>query len=99
MNAFCRVAPSDRFKRRAIVRAGIFFRASDLRSRSCTDVQGRLFVAFFMMRISMCESLVFCSWKPVKRKAPRHARDLRSQRSAGAELQSSKSYYGLGFPG
>ena len=52
VNAFCRVAPSDLFKRRAIDRAGIFLRASDLRSRSCTDVQVRLFEAFFGMPIS-----------------------------------------------
>ena len=43
LNAFCRVAPSDRFSFLAILRAGVFFRASDLSSRTCTDVQARLF--------------------------------------------------------
>jgi len=48
LNAFCRVAPSDRFKRRAIDPAGTFFRASDLSSRTCTAVQARLFFPFFI---------------------------------------------------
>jgi hypothetical protein len=48
LNAFCRVAPSDLFKRRAIVAAGVFLRASDLRSRTWTDVQARFFVPFFI---------------------------------------------------
>jgi hypothetical protein len=48
LNAFCRVAPSDLLKRRAIVPAGIFFRASDLSSRTWTDVQARLFDPFFI---------------------------------------------------
>ncbi len=49
LNAFWRVAPSVRFNRRAIDRAGIFLRASDLSSRTWTDVQGRLFAAFRAM--------------------------------------------------
>ena len=63
LNAFCRVAPSDLFKRRAIDRAGIFLRASDLRSRTCTDVQVRRFDAFFGMPIS--DFLKTRSYKPV----------------------------------
>ena len=46
LEAFCRVAPSDRFKRRAIDPAGTFFRASDLSSRTCTGVQARRFFPF-----------------------------------------------------
>ena len=63
LNAFWRVAPSDRFKRRAIDRAGIFLRASDLRSRTWTDVQVRLFDAFFGMHIS--ELLKARRYKPI----------------------------------
>jgi hypothetical protein len=48
LNAFCRVAPSDRFNFLAILAAGVFFRASDLSSRTCTDVHERLFVPFFI---------------------------------------------------
>jgi hypothetical protein len=54
LSAFCRIAPSDLFKRRAIVAAGTFFRANDLSSRTCTDVQKRIFDPFFMS-ISMYE--------------------------------------------
>jgi len=43
LNAFWRVAPKVRFRVLAIFEAGTFFLASDLRSRTCTDVQGRLF--------------------------------------------------------
>ena len=48
LNAFCRVAPSVRFRDLAILRAGVFFFASDLSSRTCTDVQARLFFPFFI---------------------------------------------------
>ena len=34
LNAFCRVAPSVRFKALAIFRAGVFFRAADFSSRN-----------------------------------------------------------------
>ncbi len=88
LNAFCRVAPSDRFKRRAIDRAGTFFRASDLSSRTCTDVHDRLFDAFFM-RISMYER-GSCSRKFAKRKAPRVAGlSLRGGRVASLEVQGA----------
>ena len=43
LNAFCRVAPSVRFRDLAIFLAGVFLRASDLSSRTCTAVQARLF--------------------------------------------------------
>ncbi len=49
LNAFCRVAPSVRLRDLAIFLAGVFFRASDLSSRTCTDVHSRLFDAFFAM--------------------------------------------------
>jgi hypothetical protein len=48
LNAFCRVAPSDRFNFLAILAAGVLLRASDLSSRTCTEVHERLFVSFFI---------------------------------------------------
>jgi hypothetical protein len=48
LNAFCRVAPSDRFNFLAILAAGVLLRASDLSSRTCTEVHERLFVPFFI---------------------------------------------------
>jgi hypothetical protein len=48
LNAFCRVAPSLRFRDLAILLAGVFFRAIDLSSRTCTDVQARLFFPFII---------------------------------------------------
>lgn len=47
LNAFCRVAPSLRFKVLAIFPAGIFFRADDFNSRISADVQERLLDGFF----------------------------------------------------
>src|SRR5271154_779751 len=47
LNAFCLVAPSVRFSVLAILAAGVFFRASDFKSRTCAVVQGRLLDAFF----------------------------------------------------
>jgi hypothetical protein len=43
LNAFCRVAPSVRFSVRAIFAAGVFLRAIVFSSRTCADVQARLF--------------------------------------------------------
>jgi hypothetical protein len=43
LNAFCRVAPSVRFKTLAIVPAGVFFRAADFNSRTSTDVHEQRF--------------------------------------------------------
>jgi hypothetical protein len=48
LNAFCRVAPSDRFSFLAIFAAGAFLRAIDFSSRICSDVQARLFFPFFI---------------------------------------------------
>jgi hypothetical protein len=48
LNAFCRVAPSVRFRDLAILLAGVFFRASDFNSRTCTEVQARLLDPFFI---------------------------------------------------
>jgi hypothetical protein len=39
LNAFCRVAPSDRFNFLAILAAGVFFFAIVFSSRTWTDVQ------------------------------------------------------------
>jgi hypothetical protein len=52
-NAFWRVAPSDRFRLRAIFAAGTFFRASDFNSRTCAVVHARLFDPFFIS-FSIC---------------------------------------------
>jgi len=71
LNAFCRVAPSDRFNFLAILAAGVFFFAIVFSSRTWTDVQARLFVPFFMRIKSPCMSAGACSWMFVKRKAPR----------------------------
>ena len=43
LNAFCRVAPSVRFKALAIFRAGILFRAADFSSRTSVAVHERRF--------------------------------------------------------
>ncbi len=43
LKAFCRVAPSVRFRDLAIVLAGVFLCASVLSSRTCADVQARFF--------------------------------------------------------
>ncbi len=52
LNAFWRVAPSVRLSVLAIFEAGTFFRASDLRSRTCTAVQARfLFDPFFITNL------------------------------------------------
>jgi hypothetical protein len=50
LNAFWRVAPSVRFIVRAIFAADILFLASDFSSRTCADVQARLFDAFFTIK-------------------------------------------------
>jgi hypothetical protein len=71
LNAFCRVAPTVRFSVLAILAAGVFFFASVFSSRTCTDVQARLFVPFFMRIKPPCMSAGACSSKLVKRKAPR----------------------------
>jgi len=41
LNAFCRVAPSVRFKALAIFPAGVFLRAPDFNSRTSADVHER----------------------------------------------------------
>ena len=43
LNAFCRVAPSVRFKVRAMIAARRFFFASAFNVRTCSDVQTRRF--------------------------------------------------------
>jgi len=43
LNAFCRVAPSVRFKALAIFPAGVFLRAADFNSRTSADVHERRF--------------------------------------------------------
>jgi hypothetical protein len=46
LNAFCRVAPSERFSVLAIRAACVFFRASAFNVRRCSGVHARRFVAF-----------------------------------------------------
>ncbi len=53
LKAFCRVAPSVRFRDLAILLAGVFLRASILSSRTCADVQARLFFDPFFIPISI----------------------------------------------
>jgi len=48
LNAFCRVAPSERFSFLAILAAEVFFRAIVFSSRIWTDVHARLFDPFFI---------------------------------------------------
>src|SRR5215467_12432944 len=43
LKAFCRVAPSVLFNDRAIFPAGVFFRASAFKVRTCSDVHARRF--------------------------------------------------------
>ncbi len=53
-NAFCRVAPSVRFRVLAIFFAGVFLRARVLSSRTCTAVQARFFFdPFFIKNLHM----------------------------------------------
>jgi hypothetical protein len=47
LNAFCRVAPSDRFNFLAILPAGVFLRAIVLSSRTSLEVHARRFFDFF----------------------------------------------------
>jgi hypothetical protein len=57
-SAFCRIAPTVLFILFPIFAAGVFFRASDLSSRTCTDVQGRLFVPFFIYQSPIVEKRI-----------------------------------------
>ena len=52
LNAFCRAAPSVQFSFLATRGAGVFLRAIVFSSRTCSDVQARLFDPFFGMSIS-----------------------------------------------
>jgi hypothetical protein len=63
LNAFCRVAPSLRFRARAIFAAGVFLLANDLSSRTCTDVQARFFFPFFINIFSVCLIARVSNWK------------------------------------
>ena len=49
LNAFCRVAPSLRFRFLAIFLAGVFLRAADFNSRTSEAVQERRFEFLFAM--------------------------------------------------
>lgn len=73
LKAFCRVAPSVRFGDLAIILAGILLRASVLSSRTCADVQARLFFDPFFIPISISGAGA-CSSKLVKRKTLRAIR-------------------------
>ena len=53
LNAFWRVAPSDRFRLFAMFAAGLFCFAIDFNVRTCSAVHARLFFTFFM-RASLC---------------------------------------------
>jgi hypothetical protein len=67
LNAFWRVAPSDRFNFLAILAAGVFFFAIVFSSRTCTDVHERLFFPFFISESPyMNAGLVAPSWSKEK---------------------------------
>jgi hypothetical protein len=61
LNAFCRVAPSERFNFLAIRPAGVFFFAIVFSSRTCVDVHARLFFVFLCLEahpfVICCSSL------------------------------------------
>src|SRR5580658_6061012 len=65
LNAFWRVAPSDRFNLPAILLAGVLPRASDFSSRTSTEVHARLLDAF----LTICSmygkgrSYIFCCFR------------------------------------
>jgi hypothetical protein len=54
LNAFCRVAPSERFSVLAIWPACFFFRASAFNVRTFSGVHARRFVAFLAMQQTPC---------------------------------------------
>ena len=85
LNAFCRVAPSVRFRVFAILFAGTFFLASDFSSRTCTAVQARLFFDPFFIRISMQVAAPF-SGKLIKRKEGRLGRSCGADAARGAAV-------------
>jgi hypothetical protein len=71
LNAFCRVAPSERFSFLAILPAGVFLRAIVFSSRTCTGVQARFFDAFFTLySLRLLRGRPY-SWKCFQKKAPR----------------------------
>jgi hypothetical protein len=87
LNAFCRVAPSLRFNMRAILAAGVFFRASDFNSPTCAFVHARLFDAFLAIESeSPVDKAILCRWKYIQMKASRtnDVAGLSSRRSLGS---------------
>ena len=80
LNAFWRVAPSERFNFLAIFPAGVFFRAIVFISRTSAGVHSRLFFLFFI-RISL--------WSPrglVRDSAPKEK--PRTHCCGGAEFEA-----------
>ncbi len=77
LNAFWRVAPSVRFRVLAIFLAGVLLRASDFNSRTCTDVQARLFFDPFFIRIcSPCKGRALVAENQSKEKPCAYAAAL-----------------------
>jgi hypothetical protein len=50
-DSFCRVAPSDRLRVRAILETGVFWRTSPLSSRTSAAVQARRFAAVLAISV------------------------------------------------
>ena len=86
LNAFCLVAPSVRFNFLAIRPAGVFLRAIVFRSRTCTDVQARLFDPFFM-RISVLTPVLVAESR--SKEKPR-AESSRGEETLGALDESGE---------
>jgi hypothetical protein len=50
LNAFCRVAPSERFRALAMLAARVLFLASDFNVRTCAGVQARRVGTFLAIK-------------------------------------------------
>jgi hypothetical protein len=58
LNAFRRVAPSDRLRLFAMFAAGVFFRAIDFNVRTSAAVHARLFFRLFIWVLPVCEPML-----------------------------------------
>ena len=67
LNAFWRVAPSDRLRLFAMLPARLFFFAIDFNVRSSAAVHARLFFLFFIFSLPVCS--IGCSAIPIEWKA------------------------------
>ena len=72
VKAFCRVAPSLRFRLLAIFLAGVFLRAADFNSRTSAIVQGRRLEFLLAIYDSPIQKRVLITGSIRKRKRPTH---------------------------